>query len=525
MSEVPELSEREFEIIGKLVTGATNREIAHSLSISHHTVKVHLRNVYQKLGVASRTEATHLILTQNLLEPKKPEPEAALEEVESETVTQERISLEHEPPQEKEEVEPIEESKGLNEGLEKPTKASESAVTRDKKDAEAIVTMNETGALISASLATHTHGAISKDTHPSVVRPVLTPEVLMPSRSNSALSWVAILLGIAVVVLLGLVVMLISRLTATTNAELPVVSGEEEIQVVEPSARWQELAQLPTSLKNSTAIHLGGDLLLIGGESNEGIEATVQRYDGSQKRWQPMAAIPEAVRHGPMLFSTGKLLVVGGINKSGKVVDIVQYYKPETNQWHQATAALPLPLARSALATFEGTIFLFGGWDGTSLQDTIYRYLADEQRWEFYQTMPAARADLAAATVQDGIVLIGGTAENGEALDEILHFAPYDSPSFATEAPLPTKDAAPKVVTLGNALYLFSSEGTFFERSPSQEWKELSQLNLALPKNAALVASDPYIIFLGGENENKLVTNVWQYQAIYRSFIPITKQE
>jgi DNA-binding CsgD family transcriptional regulator len=525
MSEVPELSRRELEIIGKLVTGATNREIARSLSISHHTVKVHLRNVYQKLGVASRTEATHLILTKNLLESKKTEPEAALEEVESETVSQGSISLENEQSEEKEEVEPIEESEGLNEPLEKPTKAPVSAVTRDKKGSEAIVTMNETGApIISAPLATHADAPISSRIHPSVMRSVLTPEVLMPSPSNSVLSWVAILLGIAVVVLLALVVMLIFRSPPTT-AEPSVVALEGNIQQLDPSARWQQLAQLPTPLKNSNAIYLGGDLLLIGGESNEGIEAALWRYDGSQKRWQSMAPIPEAVRDAPMLFSAGKLLVVGGIDQTGKVVDIVQHYDPETNQWHQASVTLPHPLARSALASFEGTIFLFGGWDGTSLQDTIYRYLADEQRWELYETMPTARADLAAATVQDGIVLIGGTAENEPALDEVLYFAPYDSPSFAVEAPLPTKDAAPKVVTLGNALYLFSSQGTFLERGPSQEWKELSQLNQSLPQNAALVASDPYIIFLGGESQSSLVTNVWQYQAIYRSFIPITKQE
>jgi DNA-binding NarL/FixJ family response regulator len=58
----PLLSTREKQILGMVVLGFTNGEIARKLVVAESTVKSHLSSAFRKLGVRSRTEASELIL-------------------------------------------------------------------------------------------------------------------------------------------------------------------------------------------------------------------------------------------------------------------------------------------------------------------------------------------------------------------------------------------------------------------------------------------------------------------------------
>ena len=52
-----ELTAREREVLGLVVDGLANKQIARRMGISEKTVKGHLTNLFQRIGVADRTQA------------------------------------------------------------------------------------------------------------------------------------------------------------------------------------------------------------------------------------------------------------------------------------------------------------------------------------------------------------------------------------------------------------------------------------------------------------------------------------
>jgi DNA-binding CsgD family transcriptional regulator len=62
------LTTRELETLRWVAQGRTNAWIARKLWVTEQTVKFHLSNIYRKLGVANRTEASHYALVHDLFE-------------------------------------------------------------------------------------------------------------------------------------------------------------------------------------------------------------------------------------------------------------------------------------------------------------------------------------------------------------------------------------------------------------------------------------------------------------------------
>lgn len=62
------LTRRETEILGTIIAGLSNKEIAQKFSLSEDTVKHHLTNIFDKVGVSSRLELALFAINNRLIE-------------------------------------------------------------------------------------------------------------------------------------------------------------------------------------------------------------------------------------------------------------------------------------------------------------------------------------------------------------------------------------------------------------------------------------------------------------------------
>lgn len=67
MGKVEKLTRREIEILRVLSHGYSNREIARALNITENTVKVHVRNIFKKLDVSSRSQIITMAIKHGII--------------------------------------------------------------------------------------------------------------------------------------------------------------------------------------------------------------------------------------------------------------------------------------------------------------------------------------------------------------------------------------------------------------------------------------------------------------------------
>jgi DNA-binding NarL/FixJ family response regulator len=68
------LTPKELDVLNRLARGLSNKEISKELWLSEQTIKFHLTNIYRKLGVSNRTEATRYAYQQGIVRPYEEAP-------------------------------------------------------------------------------------------------------------------------------------------------------------------------------------------------------------------------------------------------------------------------------------------------------------------------------------------------------------------------------------------------------------------------------------------------------------------
>jgi DNA-binding NarL/FixJ family response regulator len=77
LDDGPDLTRRELEILRLVAEGHSNAQLARMLWVTEQTVKFHLSNIYRKLDVANRTEASRWAQRNGLLQDTQPAPALA----------------------------------------------------------------------------------------------------------------------------------------------------------------------------------------------------------------------------------------------------------------------------------------------------------------------------------------------------------------------------------------------------------------------------------------------------------------
>lgn len=481
--ELPQISDREREILKLVATGATNQQIAHDLDISINTVKVHLRNIFGKIGVTSRTEATVYAIRLGLVE------------VAEEAVQEESQSVE-------------------------TTPVALPATLTVEMDRDEPLLLPPTGDTPTNALALHPQ----KDA--VVVPPVVPHSSLLhsPSRRHTTLLVGLILVIVGLAATLALVLFRQPTAMQAVTPVLPV--GTTTVAPTETEAnRWSLRAamQEPRTGFAVATYEYDQKIYVIGGSDANGPTSNVQRYDPQNNLWVQMNDKPTAVSHVRAVTLGGAIYVPGGETANGAVSRVFERYDPRSQQW-KTLPDLPMPRSRYALVSFEGRLYLFGGWDGKQTCTEVFIYDPADDDWTQGPPMPTPRQAPGAAVVGGVIYIIGGENKNEPLqVNEFYDPTREEKGVWGSAVPLPNPIAAPAVVNVINALLVFDPQKRqAVQYNPSTDsWVTMSVPDdVALSDQAVAVGGSVFVFGTSGGGESPQTVSLSEYRALYTTFIP-----
>lgn len=370
--KTPELSEREQEILRLIATGASNKEIAHKLVISPNTVKVHVRNIFGKIGAASRTEAAMYAVREGVVER-------------AETIT--------------------------------------SAEGQDYIDTNASgTTSTDTNpGLSSPSIWVRLFGIALVAT---IIVSILTfslpwilgsPEVIIPTAElpTSIPRWQEV--APMSTARKGLAVAgygdFIYAIGGETNDG---VTGLSERYSLETNT-WDYLSSKPVPVSDVSAAVIGGLVFVPGGKLSSGEPTDIfEVFDPTTNTWQIRSALPSPLSGYALVAFEGRIYLFGGWNGVSEV-NSVYIYDPTSDSWKLGT---PMPTARQygGAAFSYGKIFILGGRnnDGALTSCEVYQPERDngtDHPWTFCPSMPEPRYGMGVVSIADVIAVFGGINE------------------------------------------------------------------------------------------------------------------
>ena len=475
-NEVTQISDREREILRLVATGATNQQIADRLHISINTVKVHLRNIFGKIGATSRTEATMYAVRAGLV----PVGQATLDAAPVEVVVADA---------------PVE----TEATLETPSVPEIWAAEINERSVDLPI--------------------------PAEVLPdgPATPAIIPQPARN----WRLIGLGGALlVVLLGIGIYLAISRSAPSP---PASNATPGVAVPDVGERWHELAPLPSGRSAFALASYTYEgkryLYAIGGDAGDKASDQVVRYDVAANTWVPLSAKPTAVSEVQAVVIGGKIYVPGGRTAAGEISDQLESYDPQQDRW-STNKPLPAPRSGYSLAVVEGKLYLFGGWDGKTYRNEVWAYDPGQDAWAERKAMPTARAYAAATVIENAVYVVGGMNEQGSLAINERYIPAEDNQSgnpWAVKARLPGAVDHVAIASISDQLFVLGGQQNtnqlLIYTAGNDSWRaDKLPLSASSDLRAQSIGNKLYIV--GGRGESGATAQVYEYQAIYSVLLP-----
>lgn len=401
------LSKREQEILTLVARGLTNQEIARDLVISHNTVKVHLRNIFAKLEVVSRTEAIVRAAQAGWIDVAGIEEQAV------------------------DETAPV------------AVLPAQPALARWQRVyfflAAALVLL----ALWTPNLMTRLEARPAENDFSDAGRAQSGPvQRVASSRWDSLAALPAARSRLALV---------------AANDVLYAVGGESAdgpsgaVDVYDPETNgWLPRAGLPSPLANVSAAAIDGVIFVPGGTTSGGaVVADLHVYDPAQDAWKMAAPLP-APRAGYALAALNRKLYLFGGWDGAAYTDDVWEYDLARDTWTERSP-LPRALGFAGAAAFNDRILVAGGFDGSREFADCAAYYPDGDRWETCAPMIQPRAGLGLAVDGTSVYAIGGGWQRAIGFNE--RYDTLTNTWSSIPSPIPGQWLNPGVASRGSLIY------------------------------------------------------------------------
>jgi DNA-binding CsgD family transcriptional regulator len=392
--EIP-LSQRELEILRLVATGATNQQIAAKLDITLNTVKVHVRNIFAKLDVASRTEASLYAVRMGLVTVDAARAEAPADQAPAPPP----------PPVEEPAAEAASAADGAprGEAAALPQPVAPPAPRRVRwwvfAGVAAIAVLVLLGVWAALGGGLPTDPAATAAPAPTQAASEWRPRAVMNvPRTDSAI--------------------------AAYDGKIYVVGGVEPggvtgvVERYSPSGdTWTSLSPKPTPVADARAVLIGGKIYVAGGRLESGAATDVfEVYDPQQDRWEALPSLPAPRSRYAAAAIDGKLYLFGGWDGAGYSAE-VWMFEPDAGEW---TPRQEMPAARGgmALSIVQGMVHLIGGRgaEGPQALHQIYdptRDRAGERPWRVLAPLPQPIERPTSVVVLDNIYVYSPAAAQG----------------------------------------------------------------------------------------------------------------